>query len=300
RRELARLADKLRKAPDEETKRQVLSEVARLRERIQELMQRMAEMAKGIRDEHLNQEALENVEKKQDMLSQLSDIQRKLQSGKIDDALKQLDQLGQKLADLEKNLSRHADDQQRGQYAEEAKQLAQAAQKLKELEARERALSQRTAELRKRAQSAAQKRFDQKGGKELAKKLREKVEQAKKGIKEIDPKLAERLGLEDVLETADSRANDLGRALDAGNFDELKKQEQAQRDISEELQRARKDLSEVGKKVPIFGPQHEQMLQEAQDGMGRAQERLGRGEPRGAQAGEEQAVEKLSQFQKSM
>jgi len=378
RRELARLADKLRKAPDEETKRQVLSEVARLRERIQELMQRMAEMAKGIRDEHLNQEALENVEKQQDLLSQLSDIQRKLQSGKIDDALKQLDQLGQKLADLEKNLSQRADDQQRGQYAEEAKQLAQAAQKLKELETRERALSQRTAELRKRAQSAAQKRFDQKGGKELAKKLREKVEQAKKGIKEIDPKLAERLGLEDVLETADSRANDLGRALDSGNFDEaaelaerslralqtlqgrlsmeeqlaqrypmyardpeavkrgmkgassavppmqevsqalqqmlprdgqsvspqdldeLKKQEQAQRDISEELQRARKDLSEVGKKVPIFGPQHEQMLQEAQDGMGRAQERLGRGEPRGAQAGEEQAVEKLSQFQKSM
>jgi hypothetical protein len=378
RRELARLADKLRKAPDEETKRQVLSEVTRLRERIQELMQRMAEMAKGIRDEHLNQEALENVEKQQDLLSQLSDIQRKLQSGKIDDALKQLDQLGQKLADLEKNLSRRADDQQRGQYAEEAKQLAQAAQKLKELEARERALSQRTAELRKRAQSAAQKRFDQNGGKELAKKLREKVEQAKKGIKEIDPKLAERLGLEDVLETADSRANDLGRALDSGNFDEaaelaerslralqtlqgrlsmeeqlaqrypmyardpeavkrgmkgassavppmqevsqalqqmlprdgqsvspqdldeMRKQEQAQREISEELQRARRDLSEVGKKVPIFGPQHEQMLQEAQDGMGRAQERLGRGEPRGAQAGEEQAVEKLSQFQKSM
>ncbi|MFL5247778.1 MAG: DUF4175 family protein [Myxococcales bacterium] len=378
RRELARLADKLRKAPDEETKREVLAEVARLRERIQDLMQRMAEMAKGIRDEHLNQEAIENVEKQQDLLSQLSDIQRKLQSGKIDDALKQLDQLGQKLADLEKNLSQKADDQQRGQYAEEAKQLAQAAQKLKDLEARERQLAQRTSELRKRAQSAAQKRFDQQGGKELAKKLREKVEQAKKGIKEIDPKLAERLGLEDVLETADSRANDLGRALDSGNFDEaaelaerslralqtlqgrlsmeeqlaqrypgfardpeavkrgmkgaqtavppmqevsqalqqmlprdgqsvspqdqeeLRKQEQAQREISNELSQARKDLQDVGRRVPIFGPQHEQMLQEAQDGMGRAQERLGRGEPRGAQAGEEQAVEKLSQFQKSM
>jgi hypothetical protein len=378
RRELARLADKLRKAPDEETKREVLAEVARLRERIQELMQQMAEMAKGIRDEHLNQEALENVERQQDLLSQLSDIQRKLQSGKIDDALKELDQLGQKLADLEKNLSRRADEQQRGQYAEEAKQLAQAAQKLKELEARERQLSQRTAQMRKRAQQSAQKRFDKAGGKELAKRLREKVEEAKKGIKEIDPKLAERLGLEDVLEAADSRANDLGRALESGDIDEasdlaerslralqtlqgrltmeeqlaqrypgfardpeavhrgmkgastavppmqevaqalqqmlprdgqsvspqeldeLRSQEQAQKDIGQELQQARKDLSEVGKKVPIFGPQHEQMLQEAQDGMGRAQERLGRGEPRSAQAGEEQAAEKLSQFQKSM
>src|SRR5262249_50757365 len=50
RRELARLAEKLRKAPDEETKKELLSEVERLRERIQDLMQRMAELAKGIQD----------------------------------------------------------------------------------------------------------------------------------------------------------------------------------------------------------------------------------------------------------
>src|SRR3954462_13209061 len=76
-----------------------------------------------------------------------------------------------------------------------------------------------------------------------------------------------------------------GQSVSPQDLDELKKQEQAQRDISEELQRARKDLSEVGKKVPIFGPQHEQMLQEAQDGMGRAQERLRGGEARGGPGG---------------
>src|SRR5207244_11776375 len=52
RRELARLAEKLRKAQDEETKRELLAEVERLRERIQDLMSRMAELAKGIQDEH--------------------------------------------------------------------------------------------------------------------------------------------------------------------------------------------------------------------------------------------------------
>jgi myosin heavy subunit len=378
RRELARLAEKLRKAPDEETKRQVLAEVERLRERIQDLMQRMAEMAKGIRDEHLNEEAVANVERQQDLLSQLSDIQRKLQSGKIDDALKQLDQLGQELDQLEKNLSQKADREQSGQYAEEAQKLSQAAQKLKQLEARERDLQKRTAQVRNEARAQAQKRFDQKGGKELLKKLRDKVEEARKGIKEIDPKLAERLGLEDMLEAADSRVGDLRRALESGDLDEaqdqaeravratqtlqgrlameqqlsqrypgfardpesvkkglsgaasavpplqevsqalqqllprdgqsmtpqqlqqLLDQEREQREISEQLQQARDQLSEVGKRVPIFGPQHEQMLQEAQDGMGRAQERLGRGEPRGAQAGEEQALEKLQQFQQAM
>ncbi len=66
REELKKLAEKLRAAPDEATKKQVLAEVQRLRERVQELMQRMAQMAKGINDEHLNQEARQSVEKEQD------------------------------------------------------------------------------------------------------------------------------------------------------------------------------------------------------------------------------------------
>ncbi|HMC35496.1 MAG TPA: DUF4175 family protein, partial [Myxococcales bacterium] len=229
RRELARLADKLRKAPDEETKRQILSEVERMRERIQELMARMQEMARGIRDEHLNAEAMENVERQQDLLSQLSDIQRKLQSGKVDDALKQLDQLGQDLEKLEKGLSQRAQDEQGGQYSEEAQKLSQAAQKLREITAREKALQQRTAQLRREMGAQQQKRFDQRGGKELAKRLREKVEQARQGVKQIDSKLAERMGLEDVLEAAQSRVDDLSRALESGDFSEAL--EQAERSL---------------------------------------------------------------------
>jgi len=377
RRELARLADKLRRAPDEETKRQILSEVERMRERIQELMARMQEMARGIRDEHLNAEAMENVERQQDLLSQLSDIQRKLQSGKVDDALKQLDQLGQDLEKLEKGLSQRAQDEQGGQYSEEAQKLSQAAQKLREITAREKALQQRTAQLRREMGAQQQKRFDQRGGKELAKRLREKVEQARQGVKQIDSKLAERMGLEDVLEAAQSRVDDLSRALESGDFsealeqaerslravetlqarlgmeeqlaqrypgfvrdpeavkrgmkgvqsaapplrdvvseleqtmprgepstpqqmEEMLRQQAEQKKIGDDLQQARNQLGEVGRKVPIFGPQHEQMLQQAQEGMGRAEQRLGQGEPRGAQAGEEQALEQLQKFEDAM
>ena len=377
RRELARLADKLRKAPDEETKRQILSEVERMRERIQDLMARMQEMARGIRDEHLNAEAMENVERQQDLLSQLSDIQRKLQSGKVEDALKQLDQLGQDLEKLEKGLSQRAQDEQGGQYSEEAQKLSQAAQKLRDITAREKALQQRTSQLRREMGAQQQKRFDQRGGKELAKRLREKVEQARQGVKQIDSKLAERMGLEDVLEAAQSRVDDLSRALESGDFsealeqaerslravetlqarlgmeeqlaqrypgfvrdpesvkrgmkgvqgaapplrevvselgqtmprgepltpqqmEEMQKQQAEQKKIGDDLQQAREQLGQVGRKVPIFGPQHEQMLQQAQEGMGRAEQRLGQGEPRGAQAGEEQALEQLQKFEDAM
>ena len=378
RRELASLAEKLRRAPDEETKKELLAEVERLRERIQDLMLRMSEMAKGIRDEHLNQEAVESVEKERDLLSQLTDIQKKLQSGKVEEALKQLDQLGAALEKLEKSLQDKASEAQGGQYAEEAKKLREAAAQLQQIEAKEQELQKRTASLRREARAAAQKQFEQKGGKDLAKQLREKVQQAKKAVREIDTKVAEHLGLEDALEGAVGRVDDLQRALDLGDFNEardlaerglravetlqgrlamedqvaqrypgfardpaavkkslagansalppmteiaqklaealpredqtlspeqlqrLRGQQGEQRELKDQLGKVRDQLAEVGKKAPLFGPQHERMLQEAQSGMGEAQERLGRGEPRGAQAGEEQALDKLQKFEQAM
>jgi hypothetical protein len=80
----------------------------------------------------------------------------------------------------------------------------------------------------------------------------------------------------------------------------LRQQGQEQGKLKDQLAKLRDQLGEVGKKVPIFGPQHEQMLQQAQEGMNGAEQRLNRGEPRGAQAGEQQAIEKLSQFQDAM
>ena len=55
------------------------------------------------------------------------------------------------------------------------------------------------------------------------------MEQARQGVKQIDPKLAERMGLEDVLEAAQSRVDDLSRALEAGDFSEAL--EQAERSL---------------------------------------------------------------------
>jgi hypothetical protein len=378
RRELARLAEKLRKVPDEQTRKELLAEVERLRERIQDLMSRMAELAKGIRDEHLNREAMESVEKEQDLLGQLSDIQKKLQSGNVDEALKELDSLGQQLEKLESELQQKAGREQGGKYAQEAKQLREAANALRELKQKEQDLEKRTAHLRHEMRQQAQKRFDQKGGKDLARKLREKAQAAKRAIAQIDPKVAEHLGLEDTLEMASGRAADLDRALELNDFDEaldlaerglravetlqgrltmedqvaqrypgfsrdptgvrkglqgaqgaqqplrdvvealqdalpregqgasqeqiqrMRGQAQDQQRIKDQLGRVRDQLNEVGKRAPIFGPQHEQMLQQAQDGMGQAEHRLNRGEPRGAQAGEQQALEKLQQFEDAM
>jgi hypothetical protein len=378
RRELARLAEKLRKADDEETKNQLLSEVERMREHVQQLMQRMAELAKGIQDEHLNQEARASVDKEQDLLSELSDVQKKLQAGKVDEALKELDKLSQQIEKLENDLQRETSDEQGGQYAEEAKALQESADELKELKTREEDLEKRTAQVRRELHDKEQKRFEQRGGKELAKRLRDKAEEARRLISQIDPKVAEQLGLEDTLEQAQERASDTSRALQLQDLSEaldaaqraqravamlqarlasedqvaqrfpnfardpagvrkgmqsagqaqqplnqivqelmqampregegmsgeqqgrMRQQAREQDQLRDRLSKVREQLGKVGEKVPIFGPQHEQMLEQAQQGMGSASQKLDRGEPRGAQAGEEQALEKLSQFQDAM
>jgi len=378
RRELARLAEKLRKANDEETKTELLSEVERLRERIQDLMARMSELARGIQDEHLNREAAESMEKEQDLLGQIVDIQKKLQAGKVDEALKQLDRLSQQIEKLERDLQQKAGREQSEKYAQEARELREAAGRLRDLQDKEQALLKETSQLRRELRQDARKRFDQKGGKELARRLKEKADAAKKALQQIDPKVAEHLGLEETLDMAQGRATDLSRALELNDFDEsldlaeralraveslqgklamedqvaqrypgfsrdplavrrglagastaqpllqevaqelraalpregqglsqeqlqrLRQQAERQAGLKDQLGQVREQLGAVGKKMPIFGPQHEEMLQQAQDGMGQAQQRLSRGEPRGGQAGEEQALEKLQQFQDAM
>jgi hypothetical protein len=91
-----------------------------------------------------------------------------------------------------------------------------------------------------------------------------------------------------------------GQGMSQEQVQRLRQQGQEQGKLKDQLAKLREQLGEVGKKVPIFGPQHEQMLQQAQEGMGGAEQRLYRAEPRGAQAGEQQAIERLQQFQDAM
>ncbi len=284
RRELARLAEKLRSAPDEATKKEVLAEVARLRDRINELMQRMSELAKGIRDEHMNEEAVQTAQKEQDLMSQLDDIQRKLQGDKVDEALKQLDQLGRQLEQLEQNLAKKGKEQGGEKYAQEAKELREAAEQLEKLQSQEQALKAKTAQLRKDAREKAQKRFEQRGGKELGKRLKEKAAQARKQIAQIDKKVAEQLGLDDVLDAAEGRAADLERALSLNEYDEaLDLAERATRSV-EAMQGRLSAEQDLARRYPGF-------MRDPQ-GVEKSQ--------KGAQAAQKPLRDILSQLQEAM
>ena len=63
RRELADTLDRFRRAPTEEARQELTARIARMKERMNELLRRMAEQAKGLSDEHMNRDALAELAK---------------------------------------------------------------------------------------------------------------------------------------------------------------------------------------------------------------------------------------------
>ncbi|HWV39915.1 MAG TPA: hypothetical protein VN033_15705, partial [Vulgatibacter sp.] len=97
RRELANLLEQYRDAPTDEAKDAIRRELARLKARMAELMQQMAQLGKGLQDEHLNAEAMAALAKERDMMSQLDLVEKLLAEGKTDEALAELQKLGMQM-----------------------------------------------------------------------------------------------------------------------------------------------------------------------------------------------------------
>ncbi|MGC3999883.1 MAG: hypothetical protein QM767_21535 [Anaeromyxobacter sp.] len=108
RKELAGLLDRYRQAPTEARKQELVAQVQRMKERVRDLLQRMAELSKGFNDEHMNQEALAELAKSQDLMSGLDDIEKKLAAGDVEGAMKALDQMAGAMDQMMAGLQRTA------------------------------------------------------------------------------------------------------------------------------------------------------------------------------------------------
>ena len=85
--------EKYRASPTETAKKELLAQVARMKERVRDLLARMAELSKGFNDEHMNEEALAELARSQDLQSGLDEVEKKLAAGDVEGAMKALDQM---------------------------------------------------------------------------------------------------------------------------------------------------------------------------------------------------------------
>jgi hypothetical protein len=229
RRELADLVKQYKASPTEATKQRILAQVSRLKERLNDLYRRMQELAGEIQDEHLNREAREMMDRNEDLMSKLDEVQRDLAKGGGDEALKAVEDLQKQIDKLEQNLEQRAgeaDDDQKKLAA----QLQQLASDLIDLQGDETQLKKDTEQVRSREREAAKEKA-KKLGAEFLEKQRERTRRALSEMGKVDSKLAERYGEEDKLQGAQEYLNRLDRALQSGDFNEASEQvQQAVRD----------------------------------------------------------------------
>lgn len=219
RRELANLLEQYREAPSDAARQEITRELARLKERMNELMRRMAELSKGIQDEHLNAEAMQAMAKERDLMGGLDEIEKLLGEGKIDEAMQKLQELGMQMDEMANALSEAADKQADNDPAlrELAQDLQKYEQELKDLQQDQAELAQATEQMKRQQAKQLQQQFEREG-QSLVDELRAKVERAKERLAElpaadVPPRLTEDLA------GAQERLQDLEDALQVKDFD---------------------------------------------------------------------------------
>ena len=184
RRELASLIEEYKAKPDEQTREQVMQRIQEMRGRIEELMQRMAELRQGIRDEHLNAEALQDMMKDQDMTSALDDVERLMREGKTDEALAKLQELSMQMDDMLNGLNDAEEEFGGEQFPELAQKFGQFMGDLEKTAQEQKRVADATQAIRDQARKQNQERLSERG-KAMKDELQRQLEQVQKSYREL-------------------------------------------------------------------------------------------------------------------
>jgi hypothetical protein len=219
RRELADMLDRFRRAPTDEARQELAARIARMKERMNDLLRRMAESAKSLSDEHMNRDALAEMAKSKDVAGNLDAVEEALAKGDVEAAMKALDEMGSAMDKMLAGLERTA-----GMPSEKnrelMKELRDFKQEFDDLRADQQKLGAETEQLREqwRQRMAERLREAEKSAarlERLAKEAGEAIREAEKGA----PRRAQ-MDLEnarDALQTLQRalQARDLPAALEA-------------------------------------------------------------------------------------
>ncbi|GAO01347.1 DUF4175 family protein [Anaeromyxobacter sp. PSR-1] len=186
RRDLAGLLEKYRASPTEAAKKEVLAQISRMKDRVKDLLARMAELSKGFNDEHMNEEALAELARSQDLVGGLDDVEKKLAAGDVEGAMKALDQLAGAMDQMLAGLERTA-----GRPDEKAQQLMKEMlafkDQLEQVQSEQRRTAEETDQVRRRYRQKIADRMkgaegDLKRLAELAGKARQDLDRAEPGV----------------------------------------------------------------------------------------------------------------------
>jgi len=219
RRELASLIEKYKQAPSELAKKQLLAEVARLRNRMQDMLRQMGELARGVSDAHMNAEAMAEMAKGKDVAGGMQRVEEMLAKDDVDAALKELDALGSTLQEMMASLERTAGAPDE-RTAALSRQLREFQKDLASVEQEQEKVAAETEKVRDAYRKAAQERLKRaepalRRVEELAKRAEAELKQSRAGTapRSEDDFAQSRDRIDDLRKALSSR--DVEAALDA-------------------------------------------------------------------------------------
>jgi DNA repair exonuclease SbcCD ATPase subunit len=246
RRDLAGLLEKYRKAPSEAGKRELLARIGRMKERVKDLLSRMAQLSKGFNDEHMNEEALAELAKSKDLVGGLDDVEKRLAQGDVEGAMKALDQMASTMDEMLAGLQRTA-----GRPDERSSALMKEMLAFKDELEKVKAEQEQTAGETESVRAEYRKKLEQKlkGAEAEVKRLEKLAAEARKDVESAQPGVTYRAEIE--YEQAREALSDLERALGMKELGAALETAQRAAPSVERLSRYLQEDAELAQESPI-------------------------------------------------
>ena len=217
RRSLAGLIEQFQKTKDPALQQEILRKAEALKQRMNELMQRMAELAKGIRDEHLNAEALAKMAKDRDLRGGMDEVEKLIREGKSEEALKKLQELGMQMDQLEQQLGKAQGQAGAGPFGELGKKVQAFAKALEKTAQEQKQVTDQTKALRDRYRKQQLDQLRKKAA-QLKGQLSKEVDALKKEYRGVQPdRMPPRAAT--PLDQVKSELENLDKALKLDDYD---------------------------------------------------------------------------------
>ncbi|MBL8953470.1 MAG: DUF4175 family protein [Myxococcaceae bacterium] len=247
RRELAELLEKMKQSPNDADKQKLLDQISALRERMDQLSQRMAELAQGIRDEFMNSEALKEMAEDSSG-NQLDEIEKLVREGKLEEAMAKLQEMSMQMDDMLSDLEAAEDQSEQNQDPELAKKFDEFQKNLDQVTKEQEQLSEKTRAMRDKSRQAMKEQLARRG-EEVKQRVLEQAQALKASLQSLDSDMMSSRA-EKPREAALQDLSHLESALKADDFDLAA---EAARDLAEQTQQLYEQGDGQRRQDELFG-----------------------------------------------
>lgn len=217
RRELSRLLEDYARTKDPMLQEALMAQMAELRASMLELRERMAELAKGIRDDFMNEDALQDLLQDENVEGALDEVERLVKDGKVEEAMTKLQELSMQMDELLERLDDASDRAAQEADPELSRLFRELEENLEATVEEQEAVAERTRAIKDKYRQQQKERISRQG-EALKRELGQRLDELDKSLEQLD---AARYGarFQELKTQAQRELENVDQSLEASDFD---------------------------------------------------------------------------------